>query len=164
MTLDRKTLEAAADMPTRIWARRDAQQVEPGEVTGKWVDHGPGEPDEFCYILALSDTPPEPVTDRDVSGLIFKDGSATSRVAAIAHQQLPPPPEPVSVQEAARVLLDAANSGLDLFPVDGDNELEGLAIKWSGNRGDGVIQLEIAEEFMRESLRYLSIKEVQDDL
>lgn len=38
--------------PDRIWARLDDPQVEPGETTGKWVDHGPGEPEEKPYLLS----------------------------------------------------------------------------------------------------------------
>lgn len=73
---------------------------------------------------------------------------------AFFHRALSTTPDPVA--EAAKVLLDAADKGLDLFDVDGPNDLLGLAAKWSGNRGDAVIQLDIAEEFMRESLRALT--------
>ena len=65
----------------------------------------------------------------------------------------------VTVQEAARVLLDAFMRK-DIDPLDAvDPQIEALAIKHSGNRGDPVIQLEIAEEFFCASLRSIAASE-----
>ena len=65
----------------------------------------------------------------------------------------------VTVQEAARVLLDAFMRK-DIDPLDAvDPQIEALAIKHSGNRGDPVIQLEIAEEFFCAALRSIAASE-----
>ncbi|MEM6465605.1 MAG: hypothetical protein AAF679_03740 [Pseudomonadota bacterium] len=40
------------DMPETIWAHLDRLCIEPGETTGKWVDHGPGGNDETAYRRA----------------------------------------------------------------------------------------------------------------
>jgi len=65
----------------------------------------------------------------------------------------------VTVREAARVLLDAFMRK-DIDPLDEvDNQIEALAIKHSGNRGDPVIQLEIAEEFFCAALRSIAASE-----
>ena len=62
----------------------------------------------------------------------------------------------VTVQEAAKVLLDAFMRK-DIDPLDAvDPQIEALAIKHSGNRGDPVIQLEIAEEFFCAALRSIA--------
>ena len=92
-------------------------------------------------------------SDEQCSGCGAKN-CGTHAVGEIPNPVYVTTPDPVA--EAAKVLLDAANNGLDLFDIDGPNDLEGLAVKWSGNRGDAVIQLEIAEEFMREALRALT--------
>lgn len=65
----------------------------------------------------------------------------------------------VTVREAARVLLDAFMRK-DIDPLDAvDPQIEALAIKHSGNRGDPVIQLEIAEEFFCAALRSIAASE-----
>ena len=62
---------------------------------------------------------------------------------------------PLTVQDAAMVLLEAMKGGLD--PLDAcDPAIEALAVKHAGNRGDGVIQLEIAEEFFTAALRAIA--------
>ena len=64
-------------------------------------------------------------------------------------------PQPLTVQDAARVLLETVKGGLD--PFDACNpEIEALAVKHAGNMGDGVIQLEIAEEFFKAALLAIS--------
>lgn len=66
------------------------------------------------------------------------------------------PAGPVTVSEAAKVLL--ANVDFrNIDPFDAcDPEVEALAVKYAGNRGDAVMQLEIAEEFFRAALRSLA--------
>ena len=63
--------------------------------------------------------------------------------------------QPLTVQDAARVLLETVKGGLD--PFDACNpEIEALAVKHAGNMGVGVIQLEIAEEFFKAALRAIA--------
>ena len=64
--------------------------------------------------------------------------------------------QPITVQDAARVLLGAMERS-KIDPFDASNlEIENLAIKHAGNRGDGVAQLEIAEEFFKAALRAIA--------
>ena len=64
-------------------------------------------------------------------------------------------PQPLTVQDAARVLLDAVKGALDPFDCS-VLEIEAMAVKHAGNRGDAVIQLEIAEEFFKAALRAIA--------
>ena len=63
--------------------------------------------------------------------------------------------QPLTVQDAARVLLDAVKGGLDPFDCS-VLEIEAMAVKHAGNRGDAVTQLEIAEEFFKAALRAIT--------
>jgi len=66
------------------------------------------------------------------------------------------PPAAPTVQDAARVLLDAVKSGaVDPFDAT-DLAIEALAVRYAGNRGDGVMQLEIGETFFRAALRAIA--------
>ena len=61
----------------------------------------------------------------------------------------------ISIKNAALILLDAMRAGLDPFDASYPT-IEALAVKHAGNRGDGVIQLEIAEEFFTAALRAIA--------
>ena len=62
----------------------------------------------------------------------------------------------ITVQEAAEVLL-AKMKGREIDPFDATNpDIEAMAARFAGNRGDGVMQLEIAETFFRAALRAIA--------
>ena len=63
--------------------------------------------------------------------------------------------KPITAQDAALILLDAVRDGLDPFDASYP-PIEALAVKHAGNMGDGVIQLEIAEEFFTAALRAIA--------
>ena len=64
--------------------------------------------------------------------------------------------QPITVQDAARLLLGAMEMS-KINPFDAlTPDIEELAVKRAGNRGDVVAQLEIAEEFFRTALRTIA--------
>lgn len=69
----------------------------------------------------------------------------------------------ITPAQAAKVLLDMMTERPQkIDPFDAiDPTIEALAHKHAGNRGDGVIQLEIAEEFMIAALRTIAQEDKQ---
>ena len=140
---------------------------------GDWIIKGvkgefyPCKPDIFAATYEPASQPAQPLTVRDTQccmcgklGLSTdEDGGTECELSdgrwVCSRGCYDRAVDGVSVQDAARVLLDAVNGGLD--PLDAcDPAIEALAVKHSGNRGDGVTQLEIAEEFFTAALRAIA--------